>query len=667
MQEITAMKSTVCSDPAAGVFSVSDGTGTLLSGGINVDTSHASSEVQITVRSAAKEAGGIAIGFDLENVGDDPVRLDRLVLSGETGFGSDARIYRHGYQSWSPSGTLPVGERFPAENPDNAPMMRDLAAPTDRRTSSYLIGLIEAERTLTMGFLTHDRFCTRFDIVDDERGVEEVAAVCPLEGRRLEPGGTLELPTLWIDATRDIEDGLAVLADLIGDRMDARVPGSVPTGWCSWYHYFTDVTEADVRENLTKLQEWGVPVEVVQIDDGYMEAFGDWRSIADGFSEMGELARDIETAGYRPGLWLAPFYVEEEAALYRDHPEWFIRKPSAAGTDQEPVDGGYRAGSNLYGLDTTHPEVQEWLRDTFETVVHDWGFSYLKLDFLFAAALPGERYDPEATRVEAYRKGLDIIAETVGDDVFLLGCGAPLAPSVGFFDAMRIGPDTDPVWETPGESASQPALKNAVRNTLTRQFLHRRWWLNDPDCQLVRETSDLTAAEREAFAVLVAVTGGVNILSDRLAEIDLAGRRLIERSLSPTETGVVEDLTTNEFPSRVVCERPGDRATTVAIFNWEDQPRRIVFDAHAYSDDDIDAHVLWDGVAGDVVDGPVIERELPAHGAAVFAIVPAGPGDLLGDAGTLTGGTGRVDGTSMAAGRLRATVADNDLVFRTEH
>jgi len=33
------------------------------------------------------------------------------------------------------------------------------------------------------------------------------------------------------------------------------------------------------------------------------------------------------------------------------------------------------------------------------------GFTYLKLDFLFAAALPGERYDAEATRIEAYRRG----------------------------------------------------------------------------------------------------------------------------------------------------------------------------------------------------------------------------------------------------------------------
>jgi len=70
-----------------------------------------------------------------------------------------------------------------------------------------------------------------------------------------------------------------------------------------------------------------------------------------------------------------------------------------------------------------------------------------------------------------------------------------------------------------GRVGEPAGIENAVRNTLTRNYLHRRWWLNDPDCQLVRDTSDLTAAEREAFATLVAATGGVNIFSDRLAEI----------------------------------------------------------------------------------------------------------------------------------------------------
>ncbi|MDG5759067.1 alpha-galactosidase [Natronococcus sp. A-GB1] len=620
--------------------SIADASGELLSGRLDATATNGSAELEITDIAATERAGGVALSVAITNEGRTTASLDRLILSLESAFGSNARIYRHGYQSWSPTATLPVGERFPAEDSDNAPMMLDPAAPSDRRTSSYLTGFVDEERALTMGFLEHDRFCTRFDIVDDTDGVHEVTAVCPFEGASLEPGATLEAPTLWVDASRDLREGLAALTDLIGEEMDARVPKSVPTGWCSWYHYFTDVTEADVRENLEELREWGIPVDIVQLDDGYMEAFGDWRSIDEGFSDMVALADDVETAGYRPGLWLAPFYVERDATLYEDYPDWFVTEPGTADDGVgEPVDGGFRAGSQLYGLDTTHPEVEEWLRETFATVVDDWGFSYLKLDFLFAAALPGERHDPDATRFEAYRRGLEIVDETVGDDVLVLGCGAPLAPSIGLVDAMRIGPDTDPVWETEDEAASQPALKNAVRNTLNRQVLHRRWWVNDPDCQLVRATSDLTRAEREAFAALVATTGGVNVFSDRIAEIDAEGRRLLERSLPPVETGAVEGLERSEFPERVVCERPGDGAPTVTVFNWADAPRTITFDPAEYvtSAQDADSLVLWDGVRGERLPAEPLEWELPAHGTAVFAIVEDGSSPV-GDESTLTGG-----------------------------
>jgi alpha-galactosidase len=662
MREHSVGATTVTYEPDRQELAVADDTGDLLTGILQASGT-ADDHPQVVDVSLSDEAGGVTVACTVANTGNESICGDEVALSFETAFGSDARVYRHGYQSWSSTGTVPVGERFPEEDPDNAPMMNDLVAPEDNRVSSYLAGFVEDDRVVTAGFLEHDRYCTRFDIDDDNGGIETVRAVCPLEGTRLAPGERLTLPPLWVDADRELRAGLAALADEIGDRMDAQIPENAPTGWCSWYHYFTDLTEADVRENLAELRDWGIPVDVVQIDDGYMEAFGDWRSFADGFEDMSAVADDIATAGYRPGLWLAPFYVEEGADLYADHPEWFVTEPTEAPSDGPgtPVDGGFRAGSELYGLDTTHPEVLKWLRETVSTVVDEWGFTYLKLDFLFAAALPGERYDAEATRIEAYRRGVEAITEAAGDDVFLLGCGAPMAPSVGLFDAMRIGPDTDPTWETPGESGSQPGLKNAVRNTLNRNFLHRRWWLNDPDCQLVRDTSDLTASEREAFAVLVAVSGGVNMFSDRLAEIDTAGRRLLQRSIPPASGGEVVGLDGERFPSRIVCDRPGDGATTVALFNWQNKRSTVRFDAHEYGQEG--DRVIWDGLSGEVVDGQVVERELAPHGAAVFAVVSTDTGDLLGDAATLTGGSDRASEATLRDGTIDATVGGEALTF----
>ncbi|WP_018128985.1 glycoside hydrolase family 36 protein [Haladaptatus paucihalophilus] len=596
---------------------------------------------------------GVVVTMELENESETAVTVDSFrIAGGNVEFGSDARVYRHGYQSWTPTGALPVGERFPPENEDAAPMMYDLATDGETRTSNYVTAVADGSRSLTLGFLDHDRYVTRFDIADDSTGVSGVTAVCPADGYRLARGETLTSSPLLADASRTVSDALAAWASAVGERIDARFLETVPTGWCSWYHYFTDVSEADVRENAEGLNEWGIPVALVQVDDGYTTAIGDWRSVNDDFSDMGALAADIESAGYTPGIWLAPFHVAADSAVATEHPEWLIAD------EDGPVGAGFRSGEYLYGLDATHPEVQTWLRETFHTVVHEWGYDYLKLDFLFAAALPGDYHDETATRADAYRTGLSIIRDVAGDETFILGCGAPIGPSVGIVDAMRIGPDVDPVWETPGESDSQPALKNAVRNTLNRQFTHRRLWLNDPDCQLVRTTTDLTDAERRAFAAVVALTGGLNVFSDAIEEIDDAGRNLLERTLPPARTGDVVGVGSEEFPDRLVCDHPFGDGATIAAFNWTDEPATVSVSPEEVG---VSSPVAWDAFEERAVslDGAGIERTLAPHDALLVHL--SEPTDRPGVTGTrdaLTGESGAIRSTSWDDGTLTIERAD---------
>ncbi|WP_205427119.1 alpha-galactosidase [Halorussus sp. MSC15.2] len=552
--------------------------------------------------------GTIDVRVAVRNPRDRPVALGDLrplTDARAPSLGAETRRYRHGYQSWTPTATLPVGERFPAE--ENPPQMLDPAAPPD--ASHGVTALLADDSALTMGFLDHSRFVSRFEIDHDADGVHGVSAVCPGDGTRLDGGERLVLPTLRIDATHDLPDALAALADATADRMDARVPADAPTGWCSWYHYFTDVTAADVRENLGSLGEWGAPLDLVQVDDGYQTAFGDWRTLAEGFEDVERLVDEVREAGRTPGLWLAPFYVQSDSALAADHPEWLVTD------DGDPVDAGPRHGP-MYALDTTHPDARRWLRETFETIADDWGFDYLKLDFLYAAALPGERH-ADVTRAAAYRSGLSLVREAVGDDTFLLGCGAPQGQSVGLVDAMRVGPDTAPHWRA--DPASQPAHENAIRNVLNRQWTHRRLWLNDPDCQLVRETTDLSLAERRSFAAVVALLGGSNVISDRVADIGEAGRRLVERTLPPVETGQVRGVGERELPTRVVAERPADGGLAVAAFNWRDEPLTLRVDPAEYG---LGAVRVWDAFErADRGTGPV-EREVPAHGCLLAHLAP---------------------------------------------
>jgi hypothetical protein len=58
------------------------------------------------------------------------------------------------------------------------------------------------------------------------------------------------------------------------------------------------------------------------------------------------------------------------------------------------------------------------------------GFRYLKLDFLYCAALPGHRFDRDVTRAQAMHTALRIMRAAAGEGVFLMGCSVPVGSAV---------------------------------------------------------------------------------------------------------------------------------------------------------------------------------------------------------------------------------------------
>ena len=158
-----------------------------------------------------------------------------------------------------------------------------------------------------------------------------------------------------------------------------------PVGWSSWYQYFTDLTAADLEKNLRLSAEGGFPFEVFQIDDGYERDIGDWLQVKEGFTPLPDLARMIRERGFTAGLWTAPFSAVRIVRVFRRHPEWFVRggRPAQALLSA--------TGKKRFTPSTPPiPAALEWLFETF-TALRRMGYSYFKIDFLFAAAMAGER------------------------------------------------------------------------------------------------------------------------------------------------------------------------------------------------------------------------------------------------------------------------------------
>lgn len=582
--------------------------------------------------------GAVVLGAVVRNTGSATVTVDSLapLAVGDDGTvtvgprSAKWSVYRHGFQSWSGTGTMRRGDR------DHEPPVEFIALsavnaahPAPRRRGAYRSELVTAISSggqgpaLCAGFLDESACFGGFDI---EVGAGIVGA-CDLDGIDLSPGEAIESAPLLISAG---PDGVRLLEDwaaATGATMGARIPAKAPAGWCSWYFYFTKVTEADVVENLDALVRLkaDVPCDYVMVDDGHQSEVGDWLDTNEKFpSGMAALAGHIRDAGFDAGIWTAPFLAHPRSALFREHPNWFVR------TDKgrprlgivNPVWG---APGTCYALDTTHPDALAWLESLAGTLVHEWGYQVLKLDFLYAAALPGHRHDASATRAAALRRGLDAIRSGAGEDAFLIGCGCPIGPAIGVVDAMRIGADVAPYWTNialrsrwGGGDRHGPATKNAVRNTLTRAFMHRRLWLNDPDCLMVRtDRTRLDEAEVRTLAGVFGTTDGMLILSDRVDTIPADRLRLLRRAhdLLGGEARVV-DLFEADLPETVVATRGAE--VLVAVLNLADTPRKRSLDVGRFGVADGEVAEVLCGGTVTVAGGRADLGELSAHDCRVL-------------------------------------------------
>lgn len=397
----------------------------------------------------------------------------------------NTEFYRHGFHSWSLSTWLPLGGSYATPQPQTIWPQIDHPAMLESYpyTSSGLGALRGPDnKVLLLGALNPDGFVN----ADDQ----------------VMRGKSANTQDKWFLGYDEEDIVFTHYAQLLGEHLGQRNPKVIPRVWCSWYSLFTQINEHNLQDTLGSLA--GLPFDVFQIDDGWQVSVGDWVENEKFPSGMASLAEKIKNAGFTPGLWLAPLIVQPGSSLYKNHRDWLLHDKNG-----NLVPAGYNWGSLFYALDTTHSEVQKLLYDTISQVKR-WGYEYLKLDFLYAAALPAERYN-RMPGEQAYRQGLEVMRQAAGD-AYLLVCGAPILASLGLADGARVGPDVAPYWDNFERSfflhdLSGPSTLNGIRTTLGRMWL--RPLLNiDPDVAFFRTRYNLLNSEQKRMLLdLVAITG----------------------------------------------------------------------------------------------------------------------------------------------------------------
>jgi alpha-galactosidase len=404
--------------------------------------------------------------------------------------------YHHGWQSWSLAAwSKPATLPTPKPAILNPMQIDPLYAKHPCPNGSWL-GAVELPRggILLLGALN----------LDSHVQMREGALQGWYEYENADPAGFE-----WFVGFGAEEKVFASYAELLGQRLGRGRAKTAYRVWCSWYSLYTAIDEASLNNIFDGLGD--LPFDVLQVDDGWQIGIGDWQANGKFPSGMKTLADKIKATGRKAGLWLAPLLAVPSSSIYQDHRDWLLHDEQG-----KLVSAGFNWGEQLYALDTTHPAVLEWLAALMKQV-RAWGYEYIKLDFLYAGALPGKRHTA-MPREAAYRQGLAAIREALGEEAYFLTCGAPILPSLGLCDAMRIGPDVAAEWESYRDAVllynpATPGVKNAIRTTLSRLWLAPLVH-TDPDVVFFRSTETRLTPEQNSLLQDLALVCGFKATSD---------------------------------------------------------------------------------------------------------------------------------------------------------
>ncbi len=585
----------------------------------------------------------------------------------------DLAFFTNGFQSWSFAGALGPDQHMPRTRLGPILWPENPATPVSRRRGEFVAHMfgVAVDRThrtgLLFGFLSQRAAYGTLSVRLSGSDLS-LRMWAQGDGAVILPGHTFETDWACVQSVNlDDPDPLKAYLDAVAAENGAGRQANAPVGWCSWYKYMKSVGRQEVEKNLACAADLRdqVPLKVFQLDDGYQASEGELLETNDRFpGGLKPLADGISGEGFVPGLWMAPFITAPKSAVARNHPEWIL-----SGLRGRPANAGSTWAVLSRGLDVTHPEVIEHTRQLIRTAVHEYGFRYLKLDFLYAEVLEGRRHDPTRTRAQAMDSILRLIREEAGPGVTLLGCGCPMGSGIGVFDAMRIGTDVAPAWH-PRYFGTElffrpeptfPSVRNVLRNVLARMPLHNRWWVNDPDCILVRqEDTRLTPAEVQSLATVISMSGGSLLVSDDLTVLSPERIEWLGRLL-PTLAGrarVLDGLETSE-PSEIVLEQSSAAGvwTLLARLNWDDEPRRLPLDLKHFGLPESPAYLWadpWERRAGHVIGHVLQLPPVPAHGVRFLSVRPAtGRPAWIGDTLHISQGQAvrawRVEGNKLRA------------------
>lgn len=416
-------------------------------------------------------------------------------------------------------------------------------------------------------------------------------------------------------------------------------------GWTSWYYYYTKISETIIEQNLNAFIQENIPIDIFQIDDGWQQAVGDWLHINSKFPNgLTSIVNKIHKHNCKAGLWLAPFACEHNSFIVKEKPHWILKDEKGK---------FLKIGFNplwsywFYALDFYNEEVQTYLRTVFYTILHEWNFDLVKLDFLYGTAIVPRN---GKSRGQIMHEAMQFLRDCVGDKM-ILGCGVPLSAANGTTEYCRIGPDIHLSWDFNLlkwiRARERPSTLNAIHNTISRRQLSGKWFWNDPDVFILRKNKT-TLNFKEQYSLLLAnlLFGHLLFTSDNISEYD-ASTLALYKSIFPLME--IENTQVNFLDEFYVINFTIKDKIYLALINTSNSNKRY----------QLPNNLFFDNVKQDLVTGDKL-IDIPKHSSLCLLTVGYTPFAIAGSKGHFFSGT-EIENIYLSGNKIELIWSENML------
>ena len=278
----------------------------------------------------------------------------------------------------------------------------------------------------------------------------------------------------------------------------------------------SNLTQQDIIASIQSFRKENINLDYFVLDHGYEKDIGDWFLQNKNITSLNSISSEIHNAGFRAGLWLAPFCCSQTSYIYKSHPDWVLK------VNGKPFSPLYYEGKPIYVLNINNEKVCNHIKEFLNVLNQVYGFDMYKLDLLYTICLIPQN---NKSRGQIMCEAINLIERICGGKVCLMGCEVPVMPAFGKLDICRVTSTSPKQWNNTKSKKyfdfNNVTHETFINSAVFRRHLNGRAFINDIDNAFIsQKDNNFSYDERKLKTLLNKVLSSSIFISNTIDELD---------------------------------------------------------------------------------------------------------------------------------------------------